>query len=108
MGRRYSVSFTDVAVTVQQDLFQLEALVVPAKLLGCTISQSSDVGDAAAEGLSISCPAKGNWIASAFIPGRQLFNLLPKRFLNDVVALGMENNRLRIESQLIPARWEEA
>ena len=53
MGRRYSVSFTDVAVTVQQDLFQLEALVVPAKLLGCTISQSSDVGDAAAEGLSI-------------------------------------------------------
>jgi len=53
MGRRYSVSFTDVAVTTQQDLFQLEAKIVPAILLGCTISQSSDVGDAEAEGLSI-------------------------------------------------------
>ncbi len=53
MGRRFSVSFTEVAVTAQQDLFQLEALVVPAKLLMCVLSQTSDVGDAAAEGLSI-------------------------------------------------------
>ena len=49
----YSVSFTEVAVTAQQDLFQIEALVVPAKLVAVTLSQTSDVGDAAAEGLSI-------------------------------------------------------
>lgn len=53
MGRRFSFSFTEVAVTAQQDLFQLEAQTVPAMLLGCVISQTSDVGDAAAEGLSI-------------------------------------------------------
>jgi len=49
----YSLSFTEVAVTAQQDLFQVEALVVPATLHAVYLSQSSDVGDAAAEGLSI-------------------------------------------------------
>lgn len=53
MARRYSVSFTDVAVTAQQDLFQLEANTVPATLERVVISQRSDMGDAAAEGLSI-------------------------------------------------------
>jgi len=53
MGRIYSVQFTDVAVTAQQDLFQIEALVVPAIVHAVYLSQSSDVGDAAAEGLSI-------------------------------------------------------
>jgi len=53
MSRMYSVAFTEVAVTAQQDLFQIEALVVPAKLVAIYLSQSSDVGDAAAEGLSI-------------------------------------------------------
>lgn len=53
MGRIYSATFTDVAVTAQQDLFQLEAQTVPLILHACYISQSSDVGDAEAEGLSI-------------------------------------------------------
>jgi len=53
MGRRYSVSFTEVGVTAQQDLFQIEANTVPAKILGVYLSQSSDLGDAASEGLSI-------------------------------------------------------
>lgn len=48
MGRRYSVTFSEVAVTAQQDLFQLEAKVVPAILHACYISQSSDAGDSAA------------------------------------------------------------
>ena len=52
MSRKYSVSFTDIAVTVVQDLFQLEANT-PTKILGVYISQRSDVGDAEAEGLSI-------------------------------------------------------
>lgn len=53
MGRIYSLSFTEVAVSAQQDLFQVEALVVPVKLHSVILSQSSDVGDAAAESLSI-------------------------------------------------------
>ena len=53
MGRMYSLSFTEVSVTAQQDLFQVEALVVPAILHAVYLSQSSDVGDAAAENLSI-------------------------------------------------------
>lgn len=53
MGRIYTVQFTEVAVVAQQDLFQLEALVVPAIIHACYLSQSTDVGDAAAEGLSI-------------------------------------------------------
>ncbi len=53
MGRMFSVEFTDVAVTAQQDLFQIEALVTPAVIHSVVLSQSSDVGDSAAEGLSI-------------------------------------------------------
>ncbi len=53
MGRMYTVQFTDVAVTAQQDLFQIEALTVPAIIHYVSLSQTSDVGDAAAENLSI-------------------------------------------------------
>ena len=53
MGRMYTVQFSEVAVTAQQDLFQIEALVVPAILHGVFLSQTTDVGDAAAENLSI-------------------------------------------------------
>lgn len=53
MSRIFTVQFTEVAVTAQQDLFQIEALVVPAKLHAVYLSQSTDVGDAEAEGLSI-------------------------------------------------------
>ncbi len=53
MGRMFSVEFSNVAVTAQQDLFQIEALVTPITLHAVYISQSTDVGDAAAEGLSI-------------------------------------------------------
>jgi len=53
MGRMYSVSFTDVAVTAQQDFFQIEAVTVPAIIHAVYLSQSSDVGDASSEGLSI-------------------------------------------------------
>jgi len=54
MGQVYSAEFADVAVTVAQDLFSL--LVgddEPIHLLGCVISQNTDVGDAAEEGLTI-------------------------------------------------------
>ena len=53
MGRMYSLEFTDVAVVAQQDLFQIEALVVPCVVHAVYLSQNSDVGDAAAESLSI-------------------------------------------------------
>ena len=54
MSRIYSAEFADVAVTAAQDLFSL--LVgddEPIELLGCTISQNTDLGDAAAEALTI-------------------------------------------------------
>ncbi len=53
MGRMYTVEFTAVAVSAQQDLFQIEALVTPAKIHAIYISQSSDVGDANAASVSI-------------------------------------------------------
>ena len=53
MGRMYTVQFSEIAVVAQQDFFQLEALVTPAIIHACYISQRLDVGDAAAENLSI-------------------------------------------------------
>ena len=53
MARIYSVSFSEIAVTAQQDFFQIEAVAVPVSILSVYISQSSDVGDSAAESLSI-------------------------------------------------------
>ena len=53
MGRIYSVSFADVAVTAQQDFFQIEGVTVPAIIHAVYLSQNSDVGDAAAEALTI-------------------------------------------------------
>ena len=54
MSKIYSAEFGAVAVAAAQDLFSL--LVgddEPIRLLGCVISQSSDVADAAEEGLLI-------------------------------------------------------
>ena len=53
MGRIYSASFTEVAVTAQQDLFQLESVTTPIILHAIYLSQTSDVGDAASENLSV-------------------------------------------------------
>ena len=51
--RVFTVQFTEITVSAQQDFFQIEALTTPAKLHKVVISQSSDVGDASAEHLSI-------------------------------------------------------
>ena len=53
MGRIYTVQFTEVAVSAQQDLFQIEAKVVPATLYACYLSQSSDAGDSKSAMVSI-------------------------------------------------------
>ena len=53
MGRMFSATFTEVSVTAQQDLFQIEALTNEVILHAVYLSQTSDVGDAAAENLSI-------------------------------------------------------
>ena len=49
----YTVQFSEVSVTAQQDLFQIEALTVPAIIHAVYISQSSDTGDASAAMVSI-------------------------------------------------------
>jgi len=55
MGMVYTASFTDVAVTVAQDLFELTAPSDAAVIIhSCYIFQNSDFGDSAAEGLTIS------------------------------------------------------
>lgn len=54
MGRKYTVQFNGVAATVQQDLFEI---VAPADAVVVVhdihLSQSTEVGDAAEESLSI-------------------------------------------------------
>lgn len=53
-GQIYTASFSEVAVTALQDLFQLLASgTVPIEILSVRIGQSSDAGDAAAEMLPI-------------------------------------------------------
>ena len=53
MGRMYTVEFSEVSVSAQQDLFQIEANTVPAIIHAIYISQSSDTGDASAAMVSI-------------------------------------------------------
>ncbi len=52
-ARIYSLSFTNVAVTADQDLFEIEAVTNDVILHACYISQNSDVADASAETLTI-------------------------------------------------------
>ncbi len=53
MGRIYSAFFTDVAMTADQDVFQLEAVTKGAIIHAVYLGQRSDFGDAAAEILSV-------------------------------------------------------
>lgn len=54
MGAMYTVSFSGVTVAAQQDFFELTAASAkPLVIHMIELSQSSDVGDAAEEGLSI-------------------------------------------------------
>lgn len=54
MGRYYRVSFTAVAVTAQQDFFEVVAPADSAVLVHrISLSQSTETGDAAEEGLSV-------------------------------------------------------
>jgi hypothetical protein len=54
MGRVYSVNFENVAVTEDQDLFEISpADDKPVRLLGLFLSQSTETGDAAEEMMRI-------------------------------------------------------
>ncbi len=53
MGRKYTVSFTDVTVSAVQDFFQIEAVTVPVIIHAVFLSQNSDSGDTEAENLTI-------------------------------------------------------
>jgi hypothetical protein len=54
MARQYSVSFTSVAATAAQDLFEITAATgKPVRINGWCISQSTEIKDAEEEGLSI-------------------------------------------------------
>lgn len=49
----YSLSFTEVSIAAQQDLFQLEATTVPITIHAVYLSQSSEVADAEAAAVSV-------------------------------------------------------
>lgn len=51
--RVYTQQFSAVAVSAQQDLFQIEALITPITVLGVVLGQESDSGDAQAESVGI-------------------------------------------------------
>lgn len=51
--RVYTQQFIAVAVSAQQDLFQIEALITPITLLGLVLGQETEEGDAVAESLGI-------------------------------------------------------
>ena len=54
MSRKYTVVFNAVAVTAQQDFFEIVAASgKPCRVLGLMLSQSTEVGDSAEEGLNI-------------------------------------------------------
>lgn len=54
MPRQYAVSFTAVAITATQDIFELNAPAAGVvRLMGLVFGQSSDQGDTAAEALDI-------------------------------------------------------
>jgi hypothetical protein len=54
IARNYTVAFTGVAVTAQQDLFEITAAAGKnVELVAMFLSQSTEVGDAQEEGLSI-------------------------------------------------------
>lgn len=54
MSGVYTVQFNGVAATAQQDLFELVAASTkPIVILGFSLSQSTEVGDAQEEGLSL-------------------------------------------------------
>lgn len=54
MGKMYTVSFTGTAVTAQQDFFEITAASSRVLAIHAVeLSQSTEVGDAAEEGLSI-------------------------------------------------------
>lgn len=54
MPRMYTASFKAIAVTAAQDLFEITAPTADSvRIHGWCLSQSSEVGDAAEEGLSI-------------------------------------------------------
>lgn len=58
MSRMYTVQFTGVAVTAQQDFFEITAAAGKnCRLRAVYLSQSSDVGDTAEEGLAITIKA---------------------------------------------------
>ena len=65
MARRFSASFSDVAVTALQDLFSISVgTEAPVTILVCYITQLSDVGDSAEEMLRIDIVRGNNTVGS--------------------------------------------
>jgi hypothetical protein len=54
MGRKYALSFDNIASTAQEDLFEIAAATnTVVRIISCVITQNFDEGDAEAEMLSL-------------------------------------------------------
>ncbi len=110
MGRIYTVSFTDIAVSVVQDFFQIEAKTVPVILHAIFLSQNSDTGDAAAENLTIRIrkvtDAVGNVTAEAKLDSRDVAALANLN-VNDTTPLVAGAQTIHVEcwNVAIPFIW---
>ena len=78
MSKLFSCTFQNVSVAALQDLFELTAADdEPARLVGCVITQGSDMGDAEEEGLRIAIIRGNATSGSGGSPGSEV-NLDPK------------------------------
>jgi hypothetical protein len=56
---------------------------------------------------TVHCPARGEWLGISTISARDLFRVLPKRFVNNVVRLCQEQEAMLVDGHRIPARWQK-
>lgn len=70
--RMYSLEFSDVATTLDVDLFQVEPSITPCQIYAVYVSQTLDVGDAAAENISIKLKTVTDEVTDDAVPERPL------------------------------------
>jgi hypothetical protein len=57
--------------------------------------------------LTVYCPARGAWLGTSEVSGRELFRKVPKRFADSVVRLEQHGKALVIGGRHIGASWRE-
>jgi hypothetical protein len=58
-------------------------------------------------GREVYCPARGTWLDTSEVSGRDLFRRAPKRFTSLAVSLKQEGQALVVDGHSVPATWIE-